>query len=188
MFTENDVEKFKLEHDLAIKSVFEQINKIEELVLMAKNTLDSGGKILWCGNGGSAADAQHMAAELMVRFKKDRQPLASIALTTDSSLMTAHSNDFSYESVFSRQVQALGRENDLLIVITTSGASKNILKVVDVGRFLKLKVACFIGKKESPLTSNVDLSISVNSFETARIQEGHTLIGHLFCEGLDRLY
>lgn len=188
MFSDKEITKIKYEHNTAIESVFDQMDSIEKLVLMAKKSLDLGGKILWCGNGGSAADAQHMAAELMVRYKKNRPPLASIALTTDSSLITAHSNDFEYESVFSRQIEALGHENDLIIVLTTSGASKNIIMVAEQARKMNINLVCFIGKNDSPLSAIADLSIAVNSFETARIQEGHTLIGHLFCEGLDRLY
>lgn len=173
------------DHLQAIESVFAQKEKINRYIDLVVNSLKNGGKVLWCGNGGSAAEAQHMSAELMVRYKKNRRPLASIALTTDTSLSTAHSNDFEYETIFSRQVEALGKPGDVMISISTSGNSKNIVLAQE--QAIKQNMICIAltGKKESKLSETADVCFQINSEITARIQEGHTLINHLMCEGLD---
>lgn len=173
------------DHNQAIASVFAQEKKINAFIELVVGSLKNGGKVLWCGNGGSAADAQHMAAELMVRYKKNRRPLASIALTTDTSLLTAHSNDFEYETVFSRQIEALGNPNDVLISLSTSGSSKNVILAQEQAIKQEMKCVALIGKKESVLSATADICFKVDSEMTARIQEGHTLISHLLCEGLD---
>lgn len=173
------------EHKKAINSVFEQEDKLNAFIKLVVTSLQNGGKILWCGNGGSAADAQHMAAELMVRYKKNRKPLASIALTTDTSLITAHANDFEYETVFSRQVEALGNKNDVLISMSTSGSSKNVVLAQEQAIKQGMQCVALIGKKASILAETADLFFQIDSEITARIQEGHTLISHLLCEGLD---
>ena len=169
----------------AQESVFKQADKIESVVSLIMRSLKSGGKVLWCGNGGSAAEAQHMSAELMVRFVKNRAPLASIALTTDTSLLTAHSNDFNFETVFARQVEALGKPSDVLIAISTSGRSVNIVKAIEQAKKQGLNVIGLFGKNKVDAVTFCDIAFFVESDKTARIQEGHTLINHLICEGLD---
>lgn len=155
---------------------------IEKASNIISKSLSSGGTIFWCGNGGSAADSQHLAAEFVGRFKKDRKPLRSIALTTDSSVITCVSNDYSYEEIFSRQLKALGRKGDILVAISTSGQSKNIKKVLIQARKIGIKTIGLFGKKGGQCKDYVDISLIVPSNITARIQESHILIEHLLCE------
>ncbi len=143
--------------------------------------LRGGGKILFCGNGGSAADCQHIAAELTGRFIKDRPPLAAISLTTDTSALTCISNDYSYADVFARQVTALGREGDVLVGISTSGNSENVLRAVKAAKAGGLKTIALLGRDGGALKDVVDMSVIVPSPSTARIQEAHILIGHSLC-------
>lgn len=148
---------------------------------MCADALRSGKRIYLCGNGGSAADAQHIAAELIGRFVSDRRSLPAIALTTDTSALTAIGNDYGYEQVFSRQVEGLAEEGDVLIAISTSGNSTNILKAVQVARERGSRVIGLSGKSGGHLHTAVDLSLVVPSDVTARIQEMHIVIGHLLC-------
>lgn len=143
--------------------------------------LGKGKKILFCGNGGSAADSQHIATELVVRLKKNRKALPAIALTTDSSILTAAGNDFGFKYIFSRQVMALGNAGDLLVCISTSGKSANILEAAKVARQQRLKVMSLTGKGVSPLSKLAHTAISVPSSETQRIQEAHITILHILC-------
>ncbi|GAB6140314.1 D-sedoheptulose 7-phosphate isomerase [Methylosoma difficile] len=145
------------------------------------NTLNQGGKILLCGNGGSAADCQHIAAELVVRYEIDRVALPALALTTDSSILTAHSNDVGFESVFSRQVEAFGQAGDCLIAISTSGKSPNIIKAAQVAQQKGLSVIAMTGGNGGQLLPHASIGIVVPSSVTARIQEAHILIGHWWC-------
>jgi len=145
----------------------------------------AGKKVLLCGNGGSAADAQHIAAELVGRFVIERRPLAAIALTTDTSALTAIANDYGYEHVFSRQVEALGAEGDVLIAITTSGTSKNVLAAATVARARGMKVIGLTGGKGAAFVAACDAGVAVPSTVVARIQECHITIGHLLCEAVD---
>lgn len=147
--------------------------------------LKQGGKILLCGNGGSAADCQHIAAELVVQYQKKRKALAAIALTTDSSILTAHSNDFEFETVYSRQIEALANEKDCLIAISTSGNSKNILNAVETARLKGMAVIGLTGRDGGALSGMVTHSVIVPSEVTARIQEAHILIGHWWCGAID---
>lgn len=144
-------------------------------------TLQQGGKLFLCGNGGSAADCQHIAAELVVQYQKNRSALAAIALTTDSSILTAHSNDFGFETVYSRQIEALATEQDCLIAISTSGRSKNIIKAVEAAKSKGMLVIGLTGADGGELSRLVSYSINVPSQVTARIQEAHILIGHWWC-------
>jgi D-sedoheptulose 7-phosphate isomerase len=157
-------------------------NEIEKIGLMLAKTLHSGRTIFWCGNGGSAADSQHLAAELVGRFKNDRQPLSSLALTTDTSVLTCISNDYSYESIFSRQVEALARPGDVLIGISTSGNSENIKQAFKSAKKNEVKTVSLLGKDGGDCKSLADYSLLIPSNDTARIQEIHILIGHIFCE------
>ncbi|MBK9030762.1 MAG: SIS domain-containing protein [Myxococcales bacterium] len=148
-------------------------------------TLAAGGKVLLCGNGGSAADAQHIAAELVGRFVVERRALPAIALTTDTSALTAIGNDYGYDVVFSRQVEALGRPGDLLIAITTSGGSRNVVAAVAAARAAGMQVVGLTGARGRDFIATCDAGVAVPSGETARIQECHIAIGHVWCELVD---
>ena len=150
----------------------------------------SGGKVLACGNGGSAADCQHFAAELIGRFERERPGLAAIALTTDTSALTAIANDYDYEQVFSRQVQALGQANDVLLAISTSGESMNVIAAIHAAHERDMQVVALTGRgggRIGSLLANEDVHICVPSERTARIQEVHLLTLHCLCDGIDTL-
>lgn len=148
---------------------------------MATQALQHNGKLLFCGNGGSAADSQHLAAEMTGRFIHDRRPLAAIALSTDSSALTCIGNDYSFDEVFARQVIGLGRSGDVLIGISTSGNSRNVIRAVEEARALGMQTIGLLGRDGGQLRSLCDHSIVVPSAVTARIQECHILIGHTLC-------
>ena len=154
--------------------------------------LKSGAKILACGNGGSAADAQHFAAELTGRFERERKPLAGIALTTDTSALTAIANDYSYQEVFSKQVLALGRPGDVLMGISTSGNSGNVLKAMEAAHGIGMHVLAMTGKDGGAMANALkkdDVELRAASKVTARIQETHILAGHVLCQLVDeKLY
>jgi len=157
--------------------------------LMVKSLL-ANGKILACGNGGSAADSQHFAAELLGRFERERPGLAAIALTTDTSTLTAIANDYDYEQVFSKQVQALGQMNDVLLAISTSGGSKNVIAAIHAAHDRDMRVVAMTGKnggKVGMLLAKEDVHICVPSNTTSRIQEVHLLTLHCLCDGIDTL-
>ena len=158
------------------------INDIQLASDTMYESIKNGNKIFWCGNGGSAADSQHIAAEFVGRFKNNREPLKSIALTTDSSILTCISNDYSFEEVFSRQLNALGRKGDVLVAITTSGKSKNIKQALIEAKKMKIKTIALLGKKGGFCKNYADISMIVPSNITAHIQEIHILIEHLICE------
>lgn len=141
----------------------------------------NGNKLLFCGNGGSAADAQHLAAELVGRLVRDRRPLAGLALTTDSSGLTCIANDFGYDEVFSRQVEGLGKSGDVLIAISTSGNSPNVIRAVEVAKPMGITTVGLLGRGGGQLAGLVDLPIVVASDETARVQEAHIFLGHMLC-------
>ncbi len=152
------------------------------------NALSNGGKILACGNGGSAADAQHFSAELVGRFERERPELAAVALSTDSSILTAVSNDYGFEQVFARQVRALGQPGDVLLAISTSGSSPNVIEAVRAAQERDMLVVALSGKgggKLSALLSDVDVHLCVPHDRTARIQEVHLLLLHCICDGVD---
>lgn len=158
------------------------IEDVESAALIMMRSLQNGGKILWCGNGGSAADAQHLATELMGGMTShERKPIPSIALTTDSSFLTAWSNDTGFESVFSRQLQGLGKAGDVLIGISTSGNSENIIAAVKQAKYKDLETIVFTGRSGGRLQGLSDISINVPSENTQRIQEAHIMIGQILC-------
>jgi D-sedoheptulose 7-phosphate isomerase len=161
---------------------------IEEGCEMVTSVLAAGGKILLAGNGGSAADAQHIAAELAGRYVKERKALPGIALTVDTSAMTAISNDYGFEFVFSRQLHALARKNDLFIAISTSGNSANIIHALHTSKELGCKTIGLSGRDGGQMNALCDLNIVVPDETTARIQEMHILIGHIFCNAVDLNY
>ena len=155
---------------------------------LMRDAVLAGKKVLLCGNGGSAADAQHIAAELVGRFVIERKPLPAIALTTDTSALTAIGNDYGYDHVFSRQVLALGQPGDVLIAITTSGTSKNVVAAVAAAREVGMKVIGLTGAKGAAFVAGCDGGVAVPSTNTARIQECHIAVGHLLCEVLDEAF
>lgn len=154
---------------------------IQETGRLLAATLSAGGKLLLCGNGGSAADSQHIAAELSGRFVKDRRPLAAVALSTDTSALTCIANDYGFDEVFSRQVVALGRKGDCLLAISTSGNSRNVLRAAEVARAAGIQVIGLLGRDGGALRALCDTAIVVPSATTARIQEVHIFIGHTLC-------
>ena len=175
-----------IDHFKLNETIISLSDKIEQIAEKAVSVLKKEGTIFWCGNGGSASDSQHLAAELVGRFEKDRPPLKSIALNTDTSIMTAISNDYSYDLVFKRQLEVLGNKKDLLIAISTSGNSKNIIKVLEEAKKKKLYSVALLGKNGGEAKNIADLSIIIPSQSTARIQEMHILIGHLICSFVEK--
>jgi D-sedoheptulose 7-phosphate isomerase len=159
--------------------------EIVEAAFLISQCLQAGGKLLFFGNGGSAADAQHLAAEFVGRFVRERDGLAAIALTTDSSILTAVGNDYGFDQIFARQIQALARPGDAAVAISTSGNSPNILEGVRAARKANAKTIGLSGRDGGALAKEVDLAITVASSNTARIQECHIGIGHLLCELTD---
>jgi D-sedoheptulose 7-phosphate isomerase len=160
---------------------------LDVAVDLVASALAAGRKLLLFGNGGSAADAQHLAAEFVGRFLKDRQPLPAIALTTDTSALTAIANDYGYDEVFARQVRALGAEGDVAIAISTSGRSPNVLRGVEAARERGLRTIGLTGGDGGTLAGMVEVSLRVSaSSHSARVQETHILIGHVICELVDR--
>jgi len=161
---------------------------IQQAAQMVTQTILDGNKILLFGNGGSAADAQHIAAEFTGRFVKERRGLPAIALTTDTSALTAIGNDYGYDRVFERQIEALAQKGDLLIGITTSGNSPNVLRALEKGRVMGCQTLALTGKDGGKASQYADLNIIVPSQVTARIQEMHILIGHILCSAVDSIF
>ncbi|MFY8274372.1 SIS domain-containing protein [Pseudoalteromonas sp. SSDWG2] len=173
------------------RALFETMDNYQDeaaaLLNQCHKTLQAGGKVIWFGNGGSAADAQHLAAEFVVRYKAERGPLASIALTTDTSILTAHSNDYHFDTVFERQVQALCKPQDLVIGLTTSGTSANINLALAAANEIGAYTVALTGREGGTVKDIAKLPIIIANDETARIQEAHMFIGHWLCEALDFL-
>lgn len=160
----------------------QRIKTISESAELIVNAIKAGHKLLICGNGGSAADAQHIAGEFLCRFYKDRNPMPAVALSTDSSVLTSISNDYSYDEVFSRQVKGLGKNGDVLIGISTSGSSRNVLQAFNAARVLGIKTILLTGAGVKDIAKISDFVITTPSTDTPRIQEMHLLIEHLICE------
>ena len=158
------------------------IGKIIEITDLITDCLKKNGKVILFGNGGSASDSQHIAAEFVGRFKKDRNALAAIALTTNTSILTALANDYGYEIVFARQIEALGEKNDVAIGISTSGKAKNVVLGIKQAKKMGLKTIALTGADGGELTKLTDVSLIVPSSVTARIQEAHITVGHIICE------
>jgi D-sedoheptulose 7-phosphate isomerase len=165
-----------------LKSQFGDIEQAAKLIIDA---LKGGGKVLLCGNGGSAADAQHIAAEIIGRFEVERAAFPAIALTTDTSILTAVGNDYGFDQIFSRQVAGLGRAGDVLMAYSTSGNSANVLAAVEVARDLGVKVVSLTGQAGGALKNQSDLWLGAPSGVTARVQEAHGFIGHVICQLID---
>jgi len=187
MTTDNIIHRNFAEHLQTIELVREALAEpIKEISQLLAHSLANGGTLFWCGNGGSAADSQHLAAELVGRFKKNRRALRSIALTTDTSVLTCVANDYSYDDIFARQVEALGRPGDVLIGISTSGNSENVLRAFKVAKQMGLKTIALLGKGGGYTIDLSDHALVIPSDSTARIQEAHILIGHILCELIEQ--
>jgi D-sedoheptulose 7-phosphate isomerase len=176
LFTQNLAEHLALFNELSV--IDAGVSQAGDAIAMA---LQAGNKVMFCGNGGSAADSQHIAAELTGRFIRDRRPLAGLALSTDSSALTCISNDYGYEHVFTRQVEGLGKEGDCLVGISTSGNSANIVNAFEYARANGIRTIGLLGRDGGVLAPLSDIAIIVPSQVTARIQEAHIMIGHTLC-------
>lgn len=165
----------------------DQIAAIEKIVRITVDALRAGNKLFFCGNGGSAADSQHLAAEFVGRYEKERRSLPAIALTTDTSALTAIANDYSYERVFERQLEGLGRKGDVLFGISTSGNSKNVLAAAKRAKEMGIKVVVFTGGAGGALKDLADAAFVAPVKKTSRIQESHIMVGHILCERVDEL-
>ena len=176
------INKHIQEHKDVLDSISQLDESIEKVANVFISCLEKGGTIFWCGNGGSASDSQHLAGELVGRFAGERRPLKSIALTADSAVMTCIVNDYGYEHIFSRQVEALGSKGDVLVGISTSGNSKNVLNAFEVAKNKGVRTIGLLGKAGGMAKNLVDESIIVSSNSTARVQEMHILVGHILCD------
>ena len=185
---ESEINKHILSIDFFLKNNFDDFKKFLDFVI---KTLKKGNKIILFGNGGSASDAQHIAAELVVKYKKKRKSIPAISLTTDTSALTAIGNDFSFNEIFSRQIESIGKPGDIAIGITTSGKSKNVINALKLAKKKKL-ISVILTKKKYPnkqhLNKISDLILGVPANETARIQELHILVGHLMCAVIDEVF
>jgi D-sedoheptulose 7-phosphate isomerase len=174
-----------LEHEKLIHRVMGSkrlMKNLEDAAGLMKMTLASGRKIMFCGNGGSAADAQHWAAEIVGRFKKEREGMAGLALTTDTSILTAVGNDYGFDRIFARQVEGLGQEGDLLLAISTSGNSANVIQAIEAARKKGIRVIGFTARTGGKMAEMCDILLNVPEDNTARVQEIHELMGHILCE------
>jgi len=176
-----------VEHAALIRKIEDTLTeKISDTVAMLQQALGAGNKLLVMGNGGSAADAQHFAAEIIGRFKLERPALPAIALTTDSSILTAIGNDYGFEAVFSRQVEGLGRPGDVVFGISTSGNSPNVFAALAKARELGCRTVALLGRDGGTIKAVADISLIVPSDDTPRIQEGHVTIIHIICDLLEK--
>jgi D-sedoheptulose 7-phosphate isomerase len=174
--------RFKESSEVKARFLKENLSKLLEAIKLISQTFEAGNKIFFFGNGGSAADAQHIAAEFVNRYIMDRPPLPAISLATDTSILTSISNDMAFNEIFSRQLKALGRDGDVAVGITTSGNSPNVLRAFEVAKELGMKTIALTGNDGGALVKIADISLVVSSSSTPRIQETHILIGHLLCE------
>lgn len=174
------------QHQDVIAQLKKLIPSIDQIAAVMTTAIRNKSTIFWIGNGGSAADAQHMAAELVGRFKRERSAIPSIALTTDSSVLTALANDYDYSVVFARQLEALCKPGDIVVGLTTSGNSENIIKGLDVAKSQQAITIALTGNNGGEVIHHADYHLIVPSIETARIQEAHHLIGHILCDCVEQ--
>lgn len=174
------------EHAQVVKDSFETLQEdFNAIINICETAIKNGNKILFFGNGGSAADAQHLATELAVRYKNDRAPIAGLALTTDTSALTACGNDFGFDYIFSRQIQALGKPGDIAIAISTSGNSANVIKAIEQCKAQNITSIGFTGKTGGKMSNECDYILKIPSTTTARIQEMHITFGQMLCGALE---
>lgn len=185
-FTRWVIDEIEASIDVKRRTIEMQAPMIVAIAERVVDTFRRGGKLLLCGNGGSAADAQHIAAEFVSRFRRERRGLPAIALTTDTSILTAISNDYGYDRVFARQVEALGRSGDMVIGISTSGVSASVIAAMRAARNGSMATVGFTGASGGTLVDHVDLCLCVPSHNTARIQEVHITVAHVVCEIVER--
>ena len=176
------LKRFKESSEVKTRFLKENLPKLLDLIKLIAQTFEAGNKIFFFGNGGSAADAQHLAAEFVNRYVMDRPPLPAIALTTDTSILTSISNDFAFNEIFAKQLRAIGKEGDVAIGISTSGNSSNVVKAFEVAKEMGIKTVALSGNDGGVLAKMADVSLVVSSTSTPRIQETHILIGHILCE------
>jgi len=162
------------------------VEPIEKIGKILAKSLEIGGTLFWCGNGGSASDSQHLAAELVGRFKNNRRALRSVALNTDTSVLTCVANDYCYDDIFSRQIEALARKGDVIIGISTSGNSENVLRAINTAKKMQVTTVGLLGKEGGRALKLAEHVLVVPSGSTARIQEMHILIGHILCEIIEK--
>ena len=179
------LKRFKESSEVKTRFLKENLPRLLEAINLISHAFEAGNKLFFFGNGGSAADAQHLAAEFVNRYIMDRPPLPAIALTTDTSILTSVSNDFTFNEVFSKQLRALGREGDIALGLSTSGSSPNVVKGFEVAKEIGMKTVAFTGNDGGPLARMADVSLVVPSTSTPRIQETHILVGHILCEMIE---
>ncbi|MFH2012183.1 MAG: D-sedoheptulose 7-phosphate isomerase [Pseudomonadota bacterium] len=179
------IQSFLDSADLKVRFVNENVDRIISVVKIIANAIKQGNKIILFGNGGSAADAQHIAAEFINRFLIDRPPLPALALTTDTSVITSIGNDVDFSDIFSKQIKALGKKGDVAVGLSTSGSSPNVIKALQVAKEMGIKTVGITGKDGGTIAKIVDYSLNVASDSTPRIQEVHITIGHTICEMVD---
>mgnify|MGYP001290131942 CR=1 FL=1 len=184
VFVRNELD----EHLDNLKLIYDLTPQIYDLSNLILKVLNKGNKLLICGNGGSAADAQHFSSELMGRYEKDRTSLPAISLSTDTSALTAIGNDFGFNEIFSRQIEGIGQSGDILIVISTSGNSKNLINAIETAKKKNIQCAALLGKKGGLIYKISDIEITVPSDRTCRIQEMHGLIIHIICGLIEQNY
>jgi D-sedoheptulose 7-phosphate isomerase len=176
------LKRFKESSEVKNRFLRENLPKLLDVIKLISHTFEAGNKLFFFGNGGSAADAQHLAAEFVNRYVMDRPPLPAIALTTDASVLTSVSNDFAFNEIFAKQIRALGKEKDVAIGITTSGNSPNVVKAFEVAKEMGIKTIALTGNDGGIIGKMADFPLIVPSTSTPRIQEAHILIGHILCE------
>ena len=174
--------RFKESTDVKIRFLKENLPPLLEAIKLISHAFEAGNKLFLFGNGGSAADAQHLATEFINRYIMDRPPLPAIALTTDTSVLTSISNDYSFDETFAKQLRALGKEGDVAIAISTSGTSSNVIKGIEVAKEIGIKTVALTGNDGGVIAKMADISLITSSTSTPRIQETHILVGHILCE------
>lgn len=175
-------ERFKESNEVKARFLKENLSKLLDVIGTITQAFEKGNKLFFFGNGGSAADAQHLAAEFVNRYIMERPPLPAIALTTDTSILTSVSNDIAFNEIFAKQLRALGKQGDVAIGISTSGKSSNIIRAFEVAKEMGIKTVALTGNDGGSVAKTADLSLIVSSNSTPRIQETHILIGHILCE------
>ncbi len=180
------LKRFKESSEVKTRFLKENLSKLLDVIKLVSKSFEAGNKLFFFGNGGSAADAQHLAAEFINRYLIDRPPLPAIALTTDTSVLTSISNDFSFDEIFSKQLKALGKEGDVAIGISTSGNSSNIIKAFEVAQEMGMKTVALTGNDGGAMAKMADVSLVVSSTSTPRIQEAHIFIIHFWAAWIER--